>query len=82
LSKEVIGVSKKRVLAIVVTVIVAIIVGVAAYFLSMVGPGDIVKLIGVDLYIRPSNVGEVQTPIEIHLSVDNSFPATVKVEGR
>jgi len=77
----VIGVSKKKVLAIVVTVIVAIIIGVTAYFLSMGGPSGIVKLTGVDLYIRPSDVSEVQTPIEIHLSVANSFPATVKVEG-
>jgi LEA14-like dessication related protein len=71
----------KKVLAIVVAVVVIAVVAGVAYFLFTGGPKGVVKVTSVDLYTKPSEVTEALTPIEVRLGVENSFPATVRIEG-
>jgi LEA14-like dessication related protein len=66
----------------VVIIVVAIIAGVVAYYFFFKGRfGGVVSVTGVELYVRPSDVSEAQTPIEVFINVENSFPVSVKVEG-
>jgi LEA14-like dessication related protein len=71
----------KKVLAIATVVVVIAVVAGVAYLLFTGGPKGVVKVTSVDLYIKPSEVTEALTPIEVRLGVENSFPATVRIEG-
>jgi LEA14-like dessication related protein len=62
-------------------IVAALIVGgVAYYFLSRESLKGAVSVTGVELYVRPGDVSEANTPIEARISVDNSFPANVRIE--
>lgn len=62
-------------------VIIAVIGGVAYYFLSRGGLSGFVKVTGVELWVDPGRVTESSTPIEAHVSVDNGFPVSVKIDS-
>jgi hypothetical protein len=65
-----------------VLVVVAVVIGgVAYYFLSRGGLSGVVNVTGVELWVDPERVTESSTPIEAHISVDNSFPVSVKIDS-
>jgi len=65
-----------------VVIIIVIIAGVVAYYFFFRGRfGGVVSVTGVELYIRSGDVSEAQTPIEVCINVENSFPVSVRVEG-
>jgi len=68
-------------LLIVLVVLAVVIGGVAYYFLSRGGLSGVVNVTGVELWVDPEMVTESSTPIEAYISVDNSFPVSVKIES-
>jgi len=65
----------------VIFVIIALIAGAVAYYFIFRGLEGAVSIAGVELYVKPSDVSEFQTPIEVHVNVENRFPAGVRIEG-
>ena len=66
----------------VVLVVLAVVIGgVVYYFLSRVGLSGVVNITGVELWVDPERVTESSTPIEVHVSMDNGFPVSVKIDS-
>jgi LEA14-like dessication related protein len=72
----------RAVKVLVVLVVLAVVIGgVVYYFLSRVGLSGVVNITGVELWVDPERVTKSSTPIEVHVSVDNGFPVSVKIDS-
>jgi len=72
----------KLVKTLIIFVVIAIVAGAMVYyfFLSR-GVRGVVSVAGVELWVDPSKVTEVATPVEVFINISNSFPVSVKIVG-
>jgi len=74
-------VSKLIAILIVVVIIVIVVGGVIYYSFSRRGLEGVVTITSVELWLSPEKVTEAATPVEVHISVNNSFPVSVRIES-
>ena len=67
-----------------VVLIIVIVAGGLIYFLSFKNRGSgVVNITSISLYVDPGQVTELETPIEVHVGVYNTFPVNVNIkEGK
>ncbi|MCX8170581.1 MAG: hypothetical protein N3E47_01220 [Candidatus Bathyarchaeota archaeon] len=69
---------KKIGILLAVIMIVSAVGGLAYFYLYR---GGAIALRSIDLYIYPEMISEVETPINVAVSLDNNYPVNVRIKG-